>query len=35
VRGDVEVPHAASVVGEDDQHEQDLEAHRGYSEEVD
>jgi hypothetical protein len=35
VRGDAEVPHASPVVREDDQHEQDLEAHRSDGEEVD
>ena len=35
MRGDAEVSHAASVVGENDQHEQDLKPYRGDAEEVD
>ena len=35
MRSDVEVSHAAPVVGENDQHEQDLKAYRGDGEEVD
>jgi hypothetical protein len=35
VRRDIEVAHAATVVGQNNQHEQNLEAHRGHGKEVD